>query len=383
MRLAKTETSIQQISFIPGKSVAIYNQNFTRAYLFRTVAEKEEGQEDFICEELEYTVFRCKSKHLVFSDEDATYVHSNKTEDLKSVKLAKAFLEGRWERRSLSDDNTCNRAIADIRITIFTLYGKKTLINAQIVQGARKRKSVNLYKTPECVNACYTTGIMGHIPDLETLKCLSQNNERSGFGSDFTTSTIFGVMEVFPTCNGRRRVICKAYNKAERANYDVCFLCDVLGTTQTESIKMHMSVWKATTGQQMDISKGGYFFHWIEREFTDSRGPFFTYRGQTDELDVHCVVEVQNFFEVAEIIMDEAEKRDVELQQSLGSLGLYLSCTCMGVCIYRVARHNRNFEFCTLKQEKWIYRTLCHLHTCLAQYGALRTHVKSNKVVET
>jgi hypothetical protein len=121
----------------------------------------------------------------------------------------------------------------------------------------------------------------------------------------------------------------------------------------------------------VDIAKWGYFYGWVEREFQNESGPFFKYRAQTDELDVHCVVEVKNFLNIASTIMKPSDRENKELRESLGGLGLYLSCTCMGVCIYRVARHSREFDFCPALQEDWISRSLQHLHYCLAQYKSI------------
>lgn len=377
LQISNTEVGLQNLTFYPNQLIIKYNQNFTRAYLFYVTTMKEQGQEDLVWEETEYAVFVNEGKNLVFQNEDEVYVHGCKTENCKSAKFAKVFGDKNWKQFDRGSLQIGTKPIAHIRITTFTLHALETTESVQIVQGVRKRKTVNAYQPPECVNACYTTGIMGEIPGLNMLQCLDQSNERSGFGSDFTTSTIFGVMEVFPNCDSTRRVICKAYTNVERANHDVCFLCNILQTTQTEMIKMHMSVWKATTGHQMDISKEGFFHAWIHREFRDHRGPFFKYRGQTDELDVHCVVEVQNFLDVARVIMLPSCEENDDFESSLGALGLYLSCTCMGVCIYRVARHNREFEFCTRLQEEWISRTLTHLHKCLTQYRTIHTAKQS------
>ena len=372
LHLANTESVLQGLCLRPGQHVVKYNQNFTRAYMCRVIVTKTEGHEELLLDEVDYAVYLTECNHLAFQNEDDLYVHREKTEHVKNVKFAKIFFDGQWKRYDKKSVRLPGKSIASVRLTMCTFHTLASTKSVQIIEGTRKRKPVNAYRGPECVNACYTTGIMGEIPGLKMLQHLEQRNLRNGFGSDFTTSTIFGVMEVFPkSVAGERRVICKAYTKVKHANFDVCFLCDMLETTQIEPIKMHMSVWKATTGHQVDIAKGGFFHAWIEREFQNACGPFSKYRAQTDELDVHCVVEVKNFLHVASTIMKPCDRENKELQSSLGSLGLYLSCTCMGVCIYRVARHNREFDFCPGLQEKWISHTLQHLHYCLAQYKSI------------
>jgi hypothetical protein len=374
LHLAKTENVLQGLCLRPGQHLVKYNQNFTRAYMFRIAVTKVQGHEELLLDEVEYAVYLTECNHLAFENEDDLYVHREKTKSVKNVKFAKVFFDGQWQRHDKGLVRLPAKSIGSVRLTMCTLHAVESTKSMQIVEGTRKRKSVNAYRGPECVNACYTTGIMGDIPGLKVLQNLEKRSVRNGFGSDFTIGTILGVMEVFPKSEGReRRVICKAYTKVEHANFDVCFLCRMLETTQIERIKMHMSVWKATTGHQVDIAKWGYFHAWVEREFKNESGPFFKYRAQTDELDVHCVVEVKNFLDVASTIMKPCDRENKELKTSLGALGLYLSCTCMGVCIYRVARHNREFDFCPRLQEEWISRTLQHLHYCLAQYNSIHT----------
>ena len=231
-----------------------------------------------------------------------------------------------------------------------------------------KKRLVQPVARPVCVNVCYTTTVHGSIPHVDNLALLTESTKHGACGSVHTTSTIKGVLEIFPKQNGMRKVIGKGYKCATDMHHDVRWLCRVIGTSEVGTMQMHMCILKASTGTRLDIAVNGFLHRYLSRRLCDAAGCVCRFRAAVPELDVHCIVEVEDMSRLLACGVVPGVHADEHESRALGNLSLFLSCTGLGVCIYRVARRQNHADACPIALERHVMQQARALHALICTF---------------
>jgi len=231
-----------------------------------------------------------------------------------------------------------------------------------------KKRLVQRVARPVCVNVCYTTTVHGSIPHVDNLALLTESTKHGACGSVHTTSTIFGVLEIFPKQHGMRKVIGKGYQCATDMQHDVRWLCRVIGTSEVGTMQMHMCILKASTGTRLDIAVDGFLHRYLSRRLCDAAGCVCRFRAAVPELDVHCMVEVEDMSRLLACGVVPDVRADEHESRALGNLSLFLSCTGLGVCIYRVARRQYHADACPIALERRVMQQAQALHALICTF---------------
>lgn len=231
-----------------------------------------------------------------------------------------------------------------------------------------KSRSVQPCAPPKCVNACFTTAVDGSLACVENLNVLTESTCNGVCGSSHTASTLFGVLEIFPLRLGLHKVIGKGYQTVRDMQYDITWLCRLTGTHEAGSISMHMCIFKASTGTRLDIAENGFVHQYFAKNLADAHGPVCTFRPPVPELDVHCIVEVDDIHRLALCLPGDSGAYCEQVAQGLRALRMFVSCTGMGVCIFRIARKEEAACLTPDRVESSVQRVTSALHALLCEF---------------
>lgn len=92
---------------------------------------------------------------------------------------------------------------------------------------------------------------------------------------------------------------------------------------------------------------------------------------QVQELDVHCLIRVADLARLWRCVLGPCDATQAEVVQQLAGWSLDLSCTVMGVCIYRVARKKTSASARSRELEQAVHRLCAGVHAVLAELPAL------------
>lgn len=192
-------------------------------------------------------------------------------------------------------------------------------------------KSLHLYTTARCVNACYTTCIVGVIDHEHQVKTINTRAERGPCGSELYISSVFGVFQIFPSAFGARRVTCKAFSDVASAEFALEMTCSGLGMSVSGPLLVHMIVMHGNTGRQLDISPRGNLMHCIQRKFSH-----VAYTEKLDEVNVHALFKWHDVAATCAVCPQALQQRMANKFALLQRVELTVSVTRLGTCIYRV-----------------------------------------------
>ena len=91
---------------------------------------------------------------------------------------------------------------------------------------------------------------------------------------------------------------------------------------------------------------------------------------QVQELDVHCLIHVANLARLWRCILGAPSTAYAEVVEQLAGWSLDLSCTIMGVCIYRVARKQTVPSAAPRELEQAVHWLCAEVHAVLAELPA-------------
>ena len=88
---------------------------------------------------------------------------------------------------------------------------------------------------------------------------------------------------------------------------------------------------------------------------------------QVQELDVHCLIHVADLARLWACVLGPCDTILAQVVAELAGWSLDLSCTVMGVCIYRVARKQTAPGAAPRELEKAVHRLCAEVHAVLAE----------------
>lgn len=91
---------------------------------------------------------------------------------------------------------------------------------------------------------------------------------------------------------------------------------------------------------------------------------------QVQELDVHCLIHVADLARLWRCVLGRCSTAHAEVLAELTGWSLDLSCTVMGVCIYRVARKQTAPSAAPRKLEQAVHWLCAGVHRVLAELPA-------------
>ena len=91
---------------------------------------------------------------------------------------------------------------------------------------------------------------------------------------------------------------------------------------------------------------------------------------QVQELDVHCIIHVADLSRLWRCVLGVCSTTQDAVVAELTGWSLDLSCTVMGVCIYRVARKQTAPSAAPRMLEMALHRLCAGVHTVLAELPA-------------
>lgn len=192
-------------------------------------------------------------------------------------------------------------------------------------------KSLHLFSPARCVNACYTTCIVGTIEQHHQVKTINTRAERGPCGSELYISSVFGVFQIFPSSFGARRVTCKAFADVASAEFALEMTCNGLGVSVSSPLLVHMIVMHGNTGRQLDISPCGNLVYCIQRKFRH-----VAYTEKLDEVNVHAIFKWHDVTTACAVCPQALQNRMANKFAILQRVELTVSVTRLGTCIYRV-----------------------------------------------
>jgi len=91
---------------------------------------------------------------------------------------------------------------------------------------------------------------------------------------------------------------------------------------------------------------------------------------QVQELDVHCLVHVADLARLSRCVLGPCSGTHADVVEQLVGWSLDLSCTVMGVCIYRFARKQTAPSTAPRQLEQAVHRLCAGVHAVLAELPA-------------
>ena len=91
---------------------------------------------------------------------------------------------------------------------------------------------------------------------------------------------------------------------------------------------------------------------------------------QVQELDVHCLIHVADLARLWRCVLGAPSTTQAEVVGQLAGWSLDLSCTVMGVCIYRIARKQTAPGASPRELESAVHRLCQGVHAVLAELPA-------------
>ena len=88
---------------------------------------------------------------------------------------------------------------------------------------------------------------------------------------------------------------------------------------------------------------------------------------QVQELDVHCLVHVADLARLWRCVLGPCSSTHADVVEQLVGWSLDLSCTVMGVCIYRFARKQTAPSTAPRQLEQAVHRLCAGVHAVLAE----------------
>ena len=87
---------------------------------------------------------------------------------------------------------------------------------------------------------------------------------------------------------------------------------------------------------------------------------------QVQELDVHCLIHIADLARLWRCVLGTCNGTHAEVVEQLAGWSLDLSCTVMGVCIYRFARKQSTPSAAPRELEQAVHRLCAGVHAVLA-----------------
>jgi len=194
-------------------------------------------------------------------------------------------------------------------------------------------KDVCPFESPRCVNACYTTAIAGLVQRQHTLTTINKRNERGPCGSEFYISSVLGVLHIFPSSQGARRVTCKAFANVDEAELALCMACNELRVESVSPIVVHMIIMKGNIGRHVDISQHGNLAGLLAKTYEGC----VVFTPRIDEVNVHATCKWPSLWRAYSSYSPPMQLLMMMHRAVLQRAELNLSVTRLGTCIYNIA----------------------------------------------
>jgi hypothetical protein len=213
---------------------------------------------------------------------------------------------------------------------------------------------IRQYSDVLCVNACYTGTIGGVMKKSNIVPLFQCTQSRGPCGSEMVLKSIsLGVVQIFRSNNGVRRVTCKAFSSINDANLMTDLMCVQFHMFKIDLLVPHMIVAYGYTGKQIDIAVDGYIKEVILQHFGDD----VVFNAIIEEVNIHIIFSWKNLFSVYnKLITTHHKNKKIEnlkvyilkyadISTSLQHVSLCLSVTCRGTCIYRIGIKSKKKNF--------------------------------------
>lgn len=118
----------------------------------------------------------------------------------------------------------------------------------------------------------------------------------------------------------------------------------------------------------MPIIVDAFLHRYLVQHLRDATGCVCRFRAAVPELDVHCIVEVEDMSKLLGCDVLASAGSEDHVSHALANLSLFLSCTGLGVCIYRVARREFHTELCPIALERHVMQLAHALHELICTF---------------